>query len=153
MRDLQPGKLHVTFLGTKPVPESLLPRKYTLTHSDLTGELFLTVGREYNRKQIAGIYTRLMRDEVLAEWKHEGAQHSLHVYCHVSGGLALGRAKWRNAILRKHMRMVIEALRYGDRDLLSTNFAIEEARVQVHFRSLNPDYDRVEDWGALGSYR
>lgn len=153
MKDLQPGKLHVTFLGANPAPGSLLPRKYTLTHSDLTGELFLTVGREYNRKQIAGLYTRLMRDEVLAEWKQESGQHSLHVYCHVSGGLALGRAKWRDEILHKHMRMVIEALCYGDRDLLSTIPALNESRVRVHFRSLDPDYDRVEDWGALGSYR
>ena len=38
------------------------PRKYTLTHSDRTGRLFLTIDKEYNEQQISGLYTRLMRD-------------------------------------------------------------------------------------------
>lgn len=66
MSKLDPGKLHVTFNGgTSPV-DLEFPRRYTLTHSDLTGDLFLTIGREYDEEHISGIYTRLMRDEVLA---------------------------------------------------------------------------------------
>jgi hypothetical protein len=46
-------------------------RCYTLTHSDTTGELFLTIGPDFDRAQISGLYTRLMRDEVLAEWRED----------------------------------------------------------------------------------
>ena len=71
MSRLQPDKLHVQFArGTAP-DGPVVPRRYTMTHSDTTGDLFLTVAAKYNRKQIAGWYTRLMRDEVLAEWQRQ----------------------------------------------------------------------------------
>jgi hypothetical protein len=104
-----PAKLHVELApGSTPARPLLLPRTYTLTHSDATGDLFLTVGPAYNEQQCSGRYsaprsplsllhpallaglhsalsllrpaflaglaewrgwyTRLMRDEVLAEW-------------------------------------------------------------------------------------
>ncbi len=71
MSHLNPNQLHVTFSpGTSQVNFSL-PRVYTLTHSDMTGELFLTIGDQVNQSQISGWYTRLMRDEVVAEWERE----------------------------------------------------------------------------------
>ena len=67
MKRLNPEKLHVTYLGGTTPEKLTLPRRYTLTHSDRTGELFLSIGREYDTKQTSRLYTRLMRDEVLAE--------------------------------------------------------------------------------------
>jgi hypothetical protein len=75
-----PDKLHVRFIepcGSEG-PES--PRRYTLTHSDLTGDLFLTIGPEYDKRQISGIYTRLMRDEVLGGWDTD--EPALHLFVH-----------------------------------------------------------------------
>jgi hypothetical protein len=69
MSRLDPRKLHVQFAPGVMPQGPLAPRRYTLTHSDSTGDLFLTVAPEVDRKQIAGWYTRLMRDEVLAEWQ------------------------------------------------------------------------------------
>lgn len=152
MSDLQPEKLHVSFQAGTSVQGLSLPRRYTLTHSDLTGELFLTVGPDYVREQISSFYTRLMRDEVLAEWQQDRTGLSLHVYCHVSGGLAIGSAGWRNDILVTHMRSVIEAFCFAERDLVATHPEIARARVWVHFRSNKPRYDRVEDWGSLQMY-
>ena len=37
------------------------PRRYTLTHSDLTGRLQLSVGMEYNKHQLSGWYLQLVR--------------------------------------------------------------------------------------------
>jgi hypothetical protein len=85
-----------------------LPRRYTLTHNDLTGALQLTIGREYNRQQISGMYTRLLRDEIKAEWVQQGGDGlTLHVHCHVSG-----EERWlappilRNFIFRREMTLV-----------------------------------------------
>ena len=47
----------------------LTPRRYTLTHSDSTDDLFLTIAPEVNQRQVSSWYTRLMRDEVVAEWQ------------------------------------------------------------------------------------
>jgi hypothetical protein len=68
MSRLNTRKLHVRFKGAKP-DVLVLPRRYTLTHSDSTGDLYLTISSDFDNKQVSGWYTRFMRDEVLAEWK------------------------------------------------------------------------------------
>lgn len=153
MSGLEPRKLHVTFKdGTSPVNLEL-PRHYTLTHSDMTGDMYLTIGSRYNKKQISGLYTRLMRDEVLAEWREEEGQLALHIYVHVSGGIAFGLAFWRNEILHYHMPMVLEALRYGDRMIYQNHPELDEVSVFVHFASHRQRYHKVEDWGPIKKYR
>lgn len=155
MSELNPQKLHIVFLeASSASPDKLvLPRRYTLTHSDFSGDLFLTIGAEYDSQKLKGLYTRLMRDEVLAEWQRLGAGFCLHIYCHVSGGLVIGSARWRNSILLRHMRLVIEALCFGDRSLIAMQPELNQAKVLVHFRSHKSAYDRIEDWGVLQSYQ
>lgn len=79
MRRLDPVKLHVEWAPGSTPEGPLLPRTYTLTHSDSTGDLYLTIGPAYNEEQTSGWYTRFMRDEVLAEWLHEDSGPQLHV--------------------------------------------------------------------------
>ncbi len=95
--------------------------------------MFLTTGSDYNNKEISKFYTRLMRDEVLAEWQIPSGDPSLHVYCHVSGGLTFGRASWRDSIFRKELPLALEVFRYGDRALYETNPRLDEATVWIHF--------------------
>jgi hypothetical protein len=69
MKRLNPEKLQVEYRNGVTTTEPVGGRKYTLTHSDKTGDLFLTIGLEYAFDQITK-----MRDEVLAEWQFdEGA--------------------------------------------------------------------------------
>ncbi len=150
--ELNPAKLHVTFQENIAARELSFPRRYTLTHSDTTGDLFLTIGRDYDHKQISGLYTRLMRDEVLAELVNEQGVISLHIYVHVSGGIILGTAGWRNDILHHHMPMVLEAFRYGDRDLYSGHPALDEARIEVHFSAKQAQFNKVESWGQVKKF-
>lgn len=59
-----------------------------------------------NFVQLADWYTRLMRDEIVAEWKGS-EQISLHVHCHVSGGhVLLAPAALRNSIFEREMPLV-----------------------------------------------
>lgn len=153
MSSLDPRKLHTTFQGGTSAGILEYPRRYTLTHSDMTGDLFLTIGAEYDMDQIAGFYTRLMRDEVLAEMIHDGDQSVLHVYVHVSGGITFGFAGWRNAILHYHMPMVLEAIRYGDGEIFMRHPELDEAKVIVHFASHRKRYNLVENWGQIQIYK
>jgi hypothetical protein len=153
MSRLMPGKLHVRLAAVVGADQWSLPRRYTLTHSDATGDLFLTIGQDYDRRQISGLYTRLMRDEVLAEWRQDKDSPELHVYCHVSGGLVFGSAEMRDAIFRGELPLVLEALRYGDRALYAAYPLLDQAPVWVYFNSATPRYDRVERWGVPADYR
>jgi len=153
MTRLRPEKLHVRFAGSTAPEGPLTPRRYTLTHSDTTGDLFLTVGTGYEREQISGWYTRLMRDEVLAEWREEAGGPSLHVYCHLSGGLVVGTAGWRYAIFRRELPLVLAAFRHGDRRLFETYPALDGAPIRVHFRAWRRRHRRSERWGTPADYR
>jgi len=153
MERLNPKKLHVTYL-TGTTPENLnLPRRYTLTHSDITGELFLSIGNQYDTKQISKLYTRLMRDEVLAEFASEEDSLVFRAYCHVSGGFVFGTAKWRYNIFHSELPLVLEAIRYGDRALFEENPKLDNAPIFIHFKSTNSRFDKVENWGTMADYR
>jgi hypothetical protein len=153
MSRLNPQKLHVNYLPGVDDTGPLLPRRYTLTHSDATGDLFLSVGPDYDREATSGWYIRLMRDEVLAEWQETGSGHSLHLYCHVSGGLAFGPAGWRYRIFRHELPLVLEALRYGDAGLYAAHPELDRAPIWVHFHSTRRRYRRDERWGTPGEYQ
>jgi hypothetical protein len=152
MSTFRPEKLSVKFIGEADPEGPISPRKYTLTHSDSTGDLFLSVGADYDQDAISGIYTRIMRDEVLAELTEEQTGPKIHVYCHVSGGFVFGSASWRYAIFQRHMRQVLQAFRYGDQVFFDTNTHLDNAPVKVHFQSTINRYNLTEDWGYVSDY-
>jgi len=152
MSRLNPAKLHLRWRRDVTPQGPILPRRYTLTHSDASGDLFLTIGADYDRGQVGGLVTRLMRDEVLAEWVAGASGPELHVFCHVSGGLLFGSASQRDAIFRRELPLVLEAFRYGDRALFAAQPDLDRAPVIVHFQSHLARYNRVERWGAPAEY-
>jgi hypothetical protein len=153
MSRLRSERLHVRLSEGSIKDGPVTPRCYTLTHSDTTGDLSLTIGPAFDRAQISGWYTRLMRDEVLAEWREDDDGPSLHVYCHVSGGLVFGTAGWRYAIFRRELPLVLEAFRYGDRDLFAAHPELDGAPIRIHFSARQRRYRRVERWGTPADYR
>ncbi|KAL6761577.1 Staygreen protein-domain-containing protein [Haematococcus lacustris] len=147
----QPEKLTVSWQKgtTRHHSSAGLPRKYTLTHNDITGALQLTVGSDFNYAQISGFYTRLLRDEVVAEWAFD-PRPVLHIYCHVSG-----EDRWlappflRNYIFRREIPLVLEAFMWADKELLLQHPELANADVLVHFQSSSQELDSVEVWGVL----
>lgn len=152
MSHLNIQKLHLKFSEDISLEGPVTPRAYTLTHSDSTGEMYLTIGPKHDKQQISGWYTRLMRDEIVAEWQ-SGEKPELHVHCHVSGGIVFGSAGWRDSILRRHLPLVLETFRYGDRALFEAFPELNLAPISVHFHATQKRYDRIEDWGKPGDYR
>lgn len=150
MKRLNTKKLHVTDLTAIGARTGKLPRRYTLTHSDLTGDLYLTIGDDYDRKQISRLYIRLMRDEILAELIKNEDRLELRVYCHVSGGLVLGTAKLRSSIFHRELPLVLEAIRYADRSLFEADPDLDQTPVIVYLRSHHSGYNQVENWGGDG---
>jgi hypothetical protein len=49
MTRLNPDKLQVAYLAGATPDKLIVPRLYTLTHSDTTGEISLSIGSEYDR--------------------------------------------------------------------------------------------------------
>ena len=153
MQRLNPDKLHVSYLPGVTPEQLIVPRRYTLTHSDITGEPFLSIGSDYDTKQISRLYTRLMRDEVLAELSDDNDSLAFMVYCHVSGGFVVGTAKWRYNILRSELPLVLEAIRYGDRYIFEQQPNLDTVPVLIKFKSKDSRFNKVEEWGTMFEYK
>eukprot|EP00879_Flechtneria_rotunda_P023601 GHRR01024968.1.p1 GENE.GHRR01024968.1~~GHRR01024968.1.p1 ORF type:complete len:226 (+),score=49.13 GHRR01024968.1:159-836(+) len=138
----QPTKLSVHYVGgASSITGSALPttRRYTLTHNDVTGALKLSIGPQYNVQQVQGFYTRILRDEITAEWLFTAgsdAPAELHIYCHVSGEERwMAPPQLRNFIFRREMTLVLDTFAYADKDFLQVFPQLQQAEVYVHFQS------------------
>ena len=152
-----PDRVSVSFCEDSVLndsPTSLLkPRRYTLTHNDLTRHLTLSVSKEFNETQTSIWYTKLLRDEVLAEWRSDG----LHVFCQVSADGAWWirwAAPLRAIVFRQKLPLVLDTLRYAERNLFEKHPELLETPVYVNFSSVesarkNRGGSDKEYWGLL----
>lgn len=92
-----------------------------------------------------------MRDEVLGEWQ-EVDRIRLDIHCLVSGGIAIGPAKWRESIFRQYMKIVLKAICYGDRSFLAENQDFLDAPIYVHFLTRNKKSYHIEKWGIISDF-
>lgn len=147
MERLNPEKLNVKYGTGVTTTEPIIGRKYTLTHSDFSADLFLTIGLEYAFDEI-----NQMRDEVLAEWKtHEGSPF-LSVYVYV-GAFGPIMTPIRDAIFRRELPLALEAIRYGDAEFFMESPQLDTAPIWIYFDSSNPEYKKFEYWGNPEDYK
>lgn len=147
MNRLNPDKLSVEFREGVTPTDPIIPRRYTLTHSDITAELFLTIGPRYAYDTI-----NATRDEVLGEWVNINGRYFYYVYLYVDGQFATGMTAIRNYIFRRELPLALEAIRYGDRDFFNANPELNTVPIVVYFVSSNPQYNKVENWGTFSNY-
>ncbi|WP_026896253.1 staygreen family protein [Clostridiisalibacter paucivorans] len=148
MKTLNPEKLNVEFKKGVDETGPIIPRRYTLTHSDTTGELFLTIGLYYAYENI-----NPLRDEVLAEWRILNDKYVMIVHCYVSGPIGKDRAKKRYEIFNRELPLALEAIRYGDRIFFETHKFLDKSPIWVYFRSYYPEYNSIEYWGKPKMYK
>lgn len=149
MSKFNPSNLSVTFLPPatpfKPVDE----RKYTMTHSDETGELFLTVGYCYDESAIDPKF----RDEVLAEWIPRMGQYVLSGKVYVSGGEYDEQyAKIRFMIFQRELNLALTSIVYGDRALYQYYPWLLDSPIYIQFESVFPLYNQMLYFGTPRQY-
>ena len=143
MERLNPEKLYVKYGPGATTTEPIIGRKYTLTHSDITADLFLTIGIEYAYDEI-----NELRDEVLAEWQTYEGNPILYVYVYV-GQFGPVITAIRDTIFRRELPLALEAIRYGDSEFFMKYPQLDNTLIWIFFDSPNPDYNKFEYWGVL----
>ncbi|ADU29348.1 staygreen family protein [Evansella cellulosilytica] len=145
MSTFNPDKLFVEYREGVSPTGPVFPRRYTITHSDITGELFLTIGLGY-----AWDKTNSMRDEVLGEWVRRGSAFYYCVYLYIDQGeFKKNEVVRRNEIFRRELPLALSAIRYGDKSLFDTSPTLDRAPIIVHFMSIYPQFNSHEDWGTF----
>lgn len=147
MSKLNPEKLSVEFRQGVTSTGPIIPRRYTLTHSDITAELFLTIGPNYAYDKI-----NATRDEVLGEWVNVEKGYYYHVYLYVDGQFGPAAAAIRNKVFIRELPLALEAIRYGDNKFFSIHSELNHAPIIVYFISAIPEFNRIENWGTFSEY-
>ncbi|WP_223594117.1 staygreen family protein [Neobacillus bataviensis] len=145
MSTFNPGKLFVAYSSGVTATEPVIPRCYTLTHSDITGDLCLTIGIRYAWENI-----NLNRDEVLGVWKQVGSSFHFYVYIYLDQGeYNINVAAKRNEIFKSELPLALTAIRYGDRFLFDAYPNLEQSLIIINFMSSYPQFARQESWGTF----
>lgn len=148
MRKLYPQKVFVQYRDIMKPYEPVMDRKYTITHSDITAELFVFVATNYAEDQITS-----MRDEVRVAWEQYKKGLALFGSVIVDGNGVIGNANIRNKIFYSEMPTALQALRQADRFLFDKEPNLDNTPVFIHFISSNPIYDKTYDFGVIGLYK
>jgi len=123
-------------------------RKYTMTHDDATGQLFVSIGYEYDYSKISKI-----RDEVLAQWVPHLGQYVLLGKVYVSGGeYDDNQTRVRYMIFKKEMETALHAIVKGDEGFFYYFPWFLDFPIYIHFESANPMYNHVLYFGTPRSY-
>jgi hypothetical protein len=146
MSTFNPQKLSVNIIPPATEVQPIVWRKYTLTHSDTTGQLFLSVGLVYDIEAI----DQEMRDEVIAEWKRDN-QGFLYLAgkVRVDGkDMNKARSKVRFKIFRKEMATALKGIFYGEQPFFAAYPMLLDAPIYIYFDSIYPEYNQVFYFGT-----
>ncbi|MFB9757043.1 staygreen family protein [Ectobacillus funiculus] len=149
MSNFDPTKLFVTFLPPANLYEPVINRKYTLTHSDVTEKLFLSIGYTYDTYAI----DQHLRDELVAQWTNKHEKLVLFGKVYISGGeFDEKTAGKRFYIFQKEMAMALKAIVNGDKQLYTYFPSLLTAPIYIYFESVYPDFSRVVYYGMPKQY-
>jgi hypothetical protein len=144
-----PSKLSVTLMPPITPSRPIEGRRYTLTHSDQTGQLFLTIGPNYETTMI----DNKLRDEVIAEWLPFNGEYKLFGRVHISSGEYDEKyAKVRFMIFQKELSLAIKAIVYGDQTFYCYFPWLLDAPIYIQFDSIYPAYHQVMYYGTPRQY-
>ena len=110
MTELNPQKVFVQYRDIITPYEPVMSRKYIITHSDTTAELFVFVAEYFAEDQISR-----MHDEVRVAWEQNEKGLALIGSVIVDSKGVIGNAFIRNMILYNEMPTALQALRQADR--------------------------------------
>lgn len=147
MKMLNPKKVFVQYRDAIKPYEPLIGRKYTIVHSDVTGELFVIIGNTYADDLITSL-----RDEVKISWEINESGHMLIGSVTLDGD-GIGEADIRSKIFYNEMPIALQALRQADRFLFEDQYSLDKAPVYIQFISNNPELHKMYYYGLIGDYR
>lgn len=149
MSKFNPERLTVEYRNGVTALEPIIPRHHTLTHSDFTGELFLTIGTQFALDKV----NTDMRDEVLGQWKMNGDSLIYNVYIYIDQkDYDIDAALRRNDIFRRELPLALTAIRYGDRFLFNIHPILDYVVIIINFISSYPLLLKQEYWGTFSNF-
>lgn len=147
MRNQKDRKVYVEYRDNVTPTAPLQDRTYTMTHSDDTGDLFVTIGLDY-----APDKTNEIQDQVYLKWIKLDNKNLLLGEVLVDGEDITGNPKIRNEIFRREMPLALQAIYVADSPFFKTYPSLADTPVLINFKSSYPQYNKLYSYGPIGDY-
>jgi hypothetical protein len=141
----------ITYDASSTIAKFSLPRKYTSTHDDETKEIFISVGATYNPILLASPEAQEVQSQVVGKWKKCDGEYQIRLRVLVSTEKN-PFPFFRNLVFCSELGVVLEGIALAETALLKLYPRLGRAKIFVHFKSIDPQYDRVEYWDRLESW-
>lgn len=148
MKSFDPSRINVEFRDGVTAIQPVVGRKYTLTHSDETAEIFVTIGSKYAEDKIGPL-----RDEVLLTLQRKNRQLEFFGTVLVDTLSQSWDASKRSEIFLREMPTALEAIRYVDRDFFEHYPGLDHIPIYIWFKSIQKEYNMLYDFGTMKDYK
>lgn len=146
---LDPSLLNIIYESSKMITSLSLPRKYTTTHNDVPPSLYIGIGHNYNNRLLSTEEVIKNQTEVLGKWKQkDNGKYEIHLIAFVSTDKN-PQAEIRNNIICRELGVVLETIAFAETALLESCPNLASTKIFVHFKSIDPKYNRTEYWDRL----
>ncbi|WP_019241406.1 staygreen family protein [Bacillus massilioanorexius] len=123
-------------------------RKYTVTHDDVSGHIFVSIGYSYDESNLTD-----MRDEVIATWVPHLGQYALIGKVYVTGGeFDENTSQIRYMIFKMEMEKALRAIIAGDNAFYHHLPWFLDFPIFIHFDSIIAKYNQVIYFGTPRNY-
>lgn len=122
-------------------------RTYTMTHSDETGNLFVTVGLKYAEDK-----TNELQDQVYLKWTQLDGKNLLYGEVLIDDKNITGNAQKRDEIFKREMPLALYAIYVAEQPFFEAHTNLTDTPILINFKSQDPTYNKLYSYGSIGNY-
>ena len=149
--ELNPSMVDIVYESANTIFSFDLPRKYTSTHNDDPPTIYIGVGHKYIDRLLNTAEVIQEQTQILGKWVEKNGKYEIHLKLFVSTK-ENPNAVIRNAIFCAELGSVLESIALAETTLLRLHPHLASTKIFVHFKSIDPKYDRIEYWHRLGHW-
>jgi hypothetical protein len=142
---IDPNKLFSTYSNVSHTKFDY-PRFYTITHSDETGDIFMDIGDQPNKKLLNDPQTLKFQDQVIGEW----ITNMLILEVVLFRKNIPFDEDFRLKIFNRELPRVIKIIKYLECSMFNRNPGLLDSKIVVIYRSDNGDYS--EELGMIKDF-
>ncbi len=147
MNNIKRSDIFVQYRNKIKPYNPIVPRHYTITHSDETSWLFVFIGDNYANDKI-----NKSRDEVRLKWENKKRRPTLTGWVLLDND-KIKNTKIRDEIFKREMPKALQAFVHADRFLLNKYPRLYNANIYIHFKSKNEKYNKTYNFGKVRDYK
>ena len=142
---LDPLLCPITYESSDIITKFSLPRTYTNIHDDTTREIFISVGKSFNKTMLSSPEAINIESQIIGKWAKKDNKYIIILQAIVSTLKNL-QAQIRNTIICNELSLVLEGIALSETALLKLYPKLSKTKIYVKFKSIDKAYNRVEYW-------